>query len=147
MPRSFFIGTSLEEGSAILEEIVYEFCGFSTRICLVEMEGNYSVVGSAPSLFSPSCLFSNTCNTQISRCTYVAGETKHNIDKLVDDLKCVMRLEASQEECPNVVQILDSVVNVSKTSIGGTTGWNCCNLVLHCAKLLSTNNSCDFRDH
>lgn len=49
------------------------------------------------------------------------GEAKHNIDKLVDDLKCVVRLEASQEECPNVVQILDSVVNVSKTSIGETT--------------------------
>lgn len=53
---------------------------------------------------------------------YVTGEAKHNIDKLVDDLKCVVRLEASQEECPNVVQILDSVVNVSKTSIGGITG-------------------------
>jgi len=52
---------------------------------------------------------------------YVIGEAKHNIDKLVDDLKCVMRFEASQEECPNVVQILDSVVNVSKTSIGGIT--------------------------
>ncbi|KYM92543.1 Rap1 GTPase-GDP dissociation stimulator 1-B [Atta colombica] len=51
---------------------------------------------------------------------YVIGETKHNIDKLVDDLKCVVRLEASQEEC-NIVQILDSVVNVSKTSIGETT--------------------------
>lgn len=49
------------------------------------------------------------------------GEAKHNIDKLVDDLKCVVRLEASQEECPNIVQILDSVVNVSKTSIGETT--------------------------
>lgn len=68
---------------------------------------------------------------------YVAGEVKHNIDKLVDDLKCVMRLEASQEECPNVVQILDSVVNVSKTSIGGIPGRiNCCNSILHCAKLL-----------
>ncbi|XP_018339377.1 PREDICTED: rap1 GTPase-GDP dissociation stimulator 1 [Trachymyrmex septentrionalis] len=52
---------------------------------------------------------------------YITGETKHNIDKLVDDLKCVVRLEASQEECPNIVQILDSVVNVSKTSIGETT--------------------------
>jgi len=52
---------------------------------------------------------------------YVTGEAKHNIDKLVDDLKCVMRFEASQKECPNVVQILDSVVNVSKTSIGGIT--------------------------
>ncbi|XP_011883269.1 PREDICTED: rap1 GTPase-GDP dissociation stimulator 1 [Vollenhovia emeryi] len=48
-------------------------------------------------------------------------EAKHNIDKLVDDLKCVVRLEASQDECPNVAQILDSVVNVSKTSIGETT--------------------------
>jgi len=54
---------------------------------------------------------------------YVIGETKHNIDKLVDDLKCVVRLEASQEEC-NIVQILDSVVNVSKTSIGGIIGFN-----------------------
>ncbi|XP_018364386.1 PREDICTED: rap1 GTPase-GDP dissociation stimulator 1-B [Trachymyrmex cornetzi] len=52
---------------------------------------------------------------------YVTGEAKHNIDKLVDDLKYVVRLEASQEECPNIVQILDSVVNVSKTSIGETT--------------------------
>ncbi|KAL0102265.1 hypothetical protein PUN28_018656 [Cardiocondyla obscurior] len=49
------------------------------------------------------------------------GEAKHNIDKLVDDLKCVVRLEGSQNECPNVVQILDSVVNVSKTSIGEIT--------------------------
>ncbi|XP_071645531.1 GTPase-GDP dissociation stimulator vimar [Temnothorax longispinosus] len=49
------------------------------------------------------------------------GEAKHNIDMLVDDLKRVVRLEASQEECPNVARILDSVVNVSKTSIGETT--------------------------
>lgn len=50
------------------------------------------------------------------------GEAKHNMDKLVDDLKHAMRLEASQkDECPNIVQILDSVVNVSKTSIGETT--------------------------
>lgn len=52
---------------------------------------------------------------------YIAGEAKHNIDKLVDDLKHAVKLEASQDEneCPNIVRILDSVVNVSKTSIGG----------------------------
>ncbi|EFN75447.1 Rap1 GTPase-GDP dissociation stimulator 1-B [Harpegnathos saltator] len=54
------------------------------------------------------------------------GETKHNIDKLVDDLKHAVKLEASTEtetenKCPDIVQILDSVVNVSKTSIGETT--------------------------
>ncbi|XP_032680958.1 rap1 GTPase-GDP dissociation stimulator 1-B [Odontomachus brunneus] len=51
------------------------------------------------------------------------GESKHNIDKLVDDLKHVVNLEASQNENEhsNIVQILDSVVNVSKTSIGETT--------------------------
>jgi len=49
-------------------------------------------------------------------------EVIHNIDKLIDDLKnlkCAVRLEVSQEECPNVDQILDSMVNVSKTE--GTT--------------------------
>lgn len=49
----------------------------------------------------------------------IVGETKHNIDKLVDDLKRAVRLETSQDESPDVIQILDSVVNVSKTSIGG----------------------------
>ncbi|XP_012539505.1 rap1 GTPase-GDP dissociation stimulator 1 [Monomorium pharaonis] len=49
------------------------------------------------------------------------GEAEHNIDKLIDDLKRVMKLEASQEECPNLVQILDSVVNVNNMSIGETT--------------------------
>lgn len=50
---------------------------------------------------------------------YVIGEAKHNIDELVDNLKQVMRLDTSQDECSNIIQILDSVVNVSKTSIGG----------------------------
>lgn len=81
----------------------------------------------------------------------VAGEAKHNIDKLVDDLKCVVKLEASQEECPNIVQILDSVVNVSKTSIGGTTGWmnwdKRCDLIPHCAKLYINLAMHDFRNH
>ncbi|XP_011648061.1 LOW QUALITY PROTEIN: rap1 GTPase-GDP dissociation stimulator 1-B [Pogonomyrmex barbatus] len=49
------------------------------------------------------------------------GKVKHNIDKLVDDLKCAVRLEVSEEKCPGIVQILDSVVNVSKTSIGEAT--------------------------
>lgn len=53
---------------------------------------------------------------------YVTGEAKHNIDKLVDDLKHVMKLEVSQneDECPNIVRILDSMVNV-KTLIKGIT--------------------------
>lgn len=50
---------------------------------------------------------------------YVTGEAKHNIDELVDNLKQVVRLDTSQDECSNILQILDSVVNVSKTSIGG----------------------------
>lgn len=52
---------------------------------------------------------------------YITGENKHNIDKLVDDLKHAVTFETSQNEneCPNIVQILDSVVNVGKTSIGG----------------------------
>ncbi|RLU17626.1 hypothetical protein DMN91_009862 [Ooceraea biroi] len=51
----------------------------------------------------------------------ITDETKHNIDKLVDDLRHAVRLEASQDEGSDIVQILDSVVNVSKTSIGETT--------------------------
>ncbi|XP_012214693.1 GTPase-GDP dissociation stimulator vimar isoform X2 [Linepithema humile] len=47
-------------------------------------------------------------------------EATHNIDKLIDDLKHAVKLEASQDECPNIVQILNSVVNVSKTSIEET---------------------------
>ncbi|XP_050456937.1 GTPase-GDP dissociation stimulator vimar isoform X1 [Cataglyphis hispanica] len=52
---------------------------------------------------------------------YVTGEAKHNIDELVDNLKQVMRLDTSQDECSNIIQILDSVINVSKTSIGETS--------------------------
>lgn len=51
---------------------------------------------------------------------YVTGEVKHNIDELVDDLKHAVKLDISQDECPNIIQILDSMVNVSKTSIEGT---------------------------
>jgi len=87
-------------------------------VCLIKMEGK-SLSYSTPSLFSSGYFWKgNTVNLSM----YITGETKHNIDKLVDDLKCVVRLEASQEECPNIVQILDSVVNVSKTSIGGIAG-------------------------
>lgn len=50
----------------------------------------------------------------------VTGEAKHNIDELVDDLKHAVKLDTSQDECPNIIQILDSMVNVSKTSIEGT---------------------------
>lgn len=51
---------------------------------------------------------------------YVTDEAKHNIDELVDDLKHAVKLDTSQDECPNIIQILDSMVNVSKTSIEGT---------------------------
>lgn len=51
---------------------------------------------------------------------YVTEEAKHNIDELVDDLKHAVKLDISQDECPNIIQILDSMVNVSKTSIEGT---------------------------
>lgn len=51
---------------------------------------------------------------------YIADEAKHNIDKLIDDLKHTVKLEASQDEFPNIVQILNSVMNVSETSIKGT---------------------------
>lgn len=49
------------------------------------------------------------------------GEAKRNIEELVDDLKHAARLDASQDECSNIVRILDSVVDVSKTSIGETS--------------------------
>lgn len=49
------------------------------------------------------------------------GEAKHNIDELVDDLKHAVKLDTSQDECPNIIQILDSMVNVSKTSIEETS--------------------------
>ncbi|KMQ91075.1 rap1 gtpase-gdp dissociation stimulator 1-b [Lasius niger] len=49
------------------------------------------------------------------------GEAKDNIDELVDDLKHAVRLDASQEnECSNILQMLDSVANASKTLIGET---------------------------
>lgn len=60
------------------------------------------------------------CSTNFFIPMYVAGEAKHNIDKLIDDLKHAVKLEISQDECPNIVQILNSMVNVSKTSIEGT---------------------------
>lgn len=50
---------------------------------------------------------------------YVTGEVKHNIDELIDDLKHAVKLDISHDECPNIIQILDSMVNVSKTSIEG----------------------------
>ncbi|XP_014476642.1 PREDICTED: rap1 GTPase-GDP dissociation stimulator 1 isoform X2 [Dinoponera quadriceps] len=51
------------------------------------------------------------------------GETKYNIDELVDDLKHAMELETSQneDECPNISRILDSMVDISKTLTGETT--------------------------
>lgn len=57
----------------------------------------------------------------LSRLTEMEGEAKHNIDELVDDLKHAVRLDTSQDECSNIGQILDSVVNISKTSIGETS--------------------------
>lgn len=44
------------------------------------------------------------------------GELKHNIDKLVEELRFVVK---SEKEIKDIIQVLDSIVNVSKTSIGG----------------------------
>lgn len=50
----------------------------------------------------------------------IAGEAKHNIDELVDDLKRAVRLDATQEnECSDIVEMLDSIANASKTLTGG----------------------------
>lgn len=46
----------------------------------------------------------------------VLGELKHNIAKLVEDLRFVVKTE---KEIDDIIQILDSIVNISKTSIGG----------------------------
>ncbi|XP_076756858.1 visceral mesodermal armadillo-repeats [Xylocopa sonorina] len=46
------------------------------------------------------------------------GELKHNIDKLVDELRFVVK---SEKEIEDIIQVLDSIVNVSKTSIGEAT--------------------------
>ena len=43
------------------------------------------------------------------------GELKHNIDKLVEELRFVVK---SEKEIEDIIQVLDSIVNVSKTSIG-----------------------------
>lgn len=44
------------------------------------------------------------------------GELKDNIDKLVEELRFVVK---SEKEIEDIIQVLDSIVNVSKTSIGG----------------------------
>jgi len=50
----------------------------------------------------------------------ITGEMKHDIDQLVDDLKRAMKLEVSRDEnSTNIIHILDSVINITKTSIGG----------------------------
>ncbi|XP_053995605.1 GTPase-GDP dissociation stimulator vimar [Hylaeus anthracinus] len=46
------------------------------------------------------------------------GELKYNIAKLVEDLRFVIK---SEKEIEDIIQILDSIVNVSKTSIGEAT--------------------------
>ncbi|XP_076160707.1 visceral mesodermal armadillo-repeats [Ptiloglossa arizonensis] len=46
------------------------------------------------------------------------GELKHNIAKLVEDLRFVVKTE---KEIDDIIQILDSIVNISKTSIGEAT--------------------------
>ncbi|XP_017877678.1 rap1 GTPase-GDP dissociation stimulator 1-B [Ceratina calcarata] len=45
-------------------------------------------------------------------------ELKHNIDKLVEELRFVVK---SEKEIEDIIQVLDSIVNVSKTSIGEAT--------------------------
>lgn len=49
----------------------------------------------------------------------LSGELKHNIDKLVEELRFVVK---SEKEIDDIIQVLDSIVNVSKTSIGGIHG-------------------------
>lgn len=46
------------------------------------------------------------------------GDLKHNIDKLVEELRFVVK---SEKEIEEIIQVLDSIVNVSKTSIGEAT--------------------------
>ena len=46
------------------------------------------------------------------------GELKDNIDKLVEELRFVVK---SEKEIEDIIQVLDSIVNVSKTSIGEAT--------------------------
>ncbi|XP_043255849.1 rap1 GTPase-GDP dissociation stimulator 1 isoform X5 [Colletes gigas] len=46
------------------------------------------------------------------------GELEHNIAKLVDDLRFVIKSEKENED---IVQILDSIANDSKTSVGEAT--------------------------
>lgn len=89
------------------------------------MEGNHLLRSTRfQNIFTSCCSFLSTfkkLTISFSFLCILTGETKHNIDKLVDDLKHAVSLEASQNENENsnIVQILDSVVNVSKTSIGG----------------------------
>ncbi|XP_076236295.1 visceral mesodermal armadillo-repeats isoform X1 [Calliopsis andreniformis] len=46
------------------------------------------------------------------------GELKQSIDKLVEELRFVVK---SEKEIEDIIQVLDSIVNVSKTSIGDAT--------------------------
>ncbi|XP_033329911.1 visceral mesodermal armadillo-repeats [Megalopta genalis] len=46
------------------------------------------------------------------------GELKHNIAKLLEELRFVVK---SEKEIEDIIQVLDSIVNVSKTSIGEST--------------------------
>lgn len=62
----------------------------------------------------------------------ITGEAKDNIDELVDDLKHAVRLDASQEnECSNILQMLDSVANANKTLIGGNNEKTVINIELY----------------
>lgn len=46
----------------------------------------------------------------------ISGELKHNIAKLLEELRFVVK---SEKEIEDIIQVLDSIVNISKTSIGG----------------------------
>ncbi|KOC69210.1 Rap1 GTPase-GDP dissociation stimulator 1-B [Habropoda laboriosa] len=46
------------------------------------------------------------------------GELKHDIDKLIEELRFVVK---SEKEIKDIIPILDSIVNVSKASIGEAT--------------------------
>lgn len=44
------------------------------------------------------------------------GTLKNNIDKLIEELRFVIK---SEKEIEDIIQILDSIVDISKTSFGG----------------------------
>lgn len=50
------------------------------------------------------------------------GTLKNNIDKLIEELRFIIK---SEKEIEDIIQVLDSIVDVSKTSFGGIKYFFC----------------------